>query len=277
METGKRVAIKIEEPGHSLLAYEARIYDYLHKSKPADRSSRGIRFIPRKEWFANIAGRNCLAMELLGKSVEDIMHDSGGTLPIKDVLMIGMQMLEALSFLHNMSIVHRDIKAENIVTGHEGRHNVLFLLDFGLAKRYKDATTGRHIHYRENKSLTGTPRFASINNHLGIEQSRRDDIESLIYVLVYLARGSLPWQGIKVPSHIKDARRYKNKKILECKMITTAQQLCRALPRCLETILVETRSLRFEERPKYKEWIDLLGHSIGQMGQRVDWRFSWTT
>lgn len=130
------------------------------------------------------------------------MEREGGRLMFKDVLMLGMQMLEALAFLHGHSIIHRDIKPDNIVQGVGDKANLFYLIDFGLAKQFRDPKTHVHNPYREKRSLTGTPRYASVNNLMGIEQSRRDDLEGLAYTLIYLARGKLPWQGIQVPARI---------------------------------------------------------------------------
>jgi serine/threonine protein kinase len=202
-------------------------------------------------WTREVRRHHCLAIDLLGDSIETIKDRSGGRISVKDGLLLGMQMLEALRFMHSRAIIHRDIKSDNIVIGLGKKQNVLFLIDYGLAKQYCNPKTQEHIPYRENKCLTGTPRFASINNHLGIEQSRRDDIEALAYVIVYLIKGILPWQGIKIPKHIKDARKYKNKKILDSKMTITTQELCRGVPRCVEIMLQEARALRFQDKPPY--------------------------
>eukprot|EP00928_Gymnodinium_smaydae_P034402 TRINITY_DN24389_c0_g2_i1.p1 TRINITY_DN24389_c0_g2~~TRINITY_DN24389_c0_g2_i1.p1 ORF type:complete len:274 (-),score=46.86 TRINITY_DN24389_c0_g2_i1:265-1086(-) len=124
--------------------------------------------------------------------------------------------------------------------------NTVYLIDFGLAKRYLDPRTLEHIPYREDKSLTGTARYASINAHLGIEQSRRDDLEAIGYVMMYFSRGSLPWQGLQAAT-----REEKYQKILECKRATSVETLCKDFPEFFAAFLNYVCTLRFEDRPDY--------------------------
>ena len=134
------------------------------------------------------------------------------------------QMLTCVEHLHSKSFLHRDIKPDNFVIGKDDPYTI-YMIDFGLAKRYRDPKTKQHIPYRDNKSLTGTARYTSVNTHLGIEQSRRDDIEGLLYVLVYLVKGVLPWQGVRAYT-----KKEKYDKIMELKMGTPPEVLCRGLP-----------------------------------------------
>lgn len=127
--------------------------------------------------------------------------------------------------MHSRYFIHRDMKPDNFLVGRGAKSGTVHVIDFGLAKRYKDPKTNQHIPYRNGKSLTGTARYASVNTHMGIEQSRRDDIEGIIYVLLYFLKGSLPWQGLT--AHNKND---KYKKIMDTKMTTSAEILCKGLP-----------------------------------------------
>ena len=164
-------------------------------------------------------------MELLGKSLEDIFQQQQKKFSIKTVCMVGIQMLDRLEFIHSKNIIHRDIKPDNFVVGLEEKSHIIYVLDFGLSKKFRSSRTHQHIKFNVNKKLTGTARYASINALKGCEQSRRDDLEAIGYVLMYFLRGSLPWQGLHVH---KGEDRYK--KILAKKKSTTAEELCKGFP-----------------------------------------------
>lgn len=148
----------------------------------------------------------------------------------------------------------------------------VFCVDFGLSKRYCDPKTMRHIFQRNDRSLTGTPRYASINNHLGIEQSRRDDLESVAYILIYFLRGSLPWQGLK-----SNKPEQKYRLILQKKQQVTIGQLCQGLPSPFAEFLAYTRSLKFDAKPDMlylrKLFRDLY-HDLG-CGQSVSGNYAY--
>ena len=98
-----------------------------------------------------------------------------------------------MEYIHSKCFLHRDIKPDNFLIGLGKKQHIVYAIDFGLSKRFKDPRTGDHIPYRDGKSLTGTARYASTNTHLGVEQARRDDLESLGFIFVYFLKGKLPW------------------------------------------------------------------------------------
>jgi casein kinase I homolog HRR25 len=151
------------------------------------------------------------------------------------------------------------------------RGNQVNVIDFGLAKKYRDPKTHLHIPYRENKNLTGTARYASINTHLGVEQSRRDDLESLGYVMMYFCRGSLPWQGLKAAT-----KKQKYDRIMEKKMTTSTEALCRGFPNEFAIYLNYTRSLRFDDKPDYAYLRKLFRDLFVREGFQYDYVFDWT-
>ena len=232
-------AIKLENKnrGQNLLENEAYIMSYLHGKR-----------IPFIKSFGYSGDYNVLVMELMGKSLEEIFEN----LPIKKMTVncvgkLGLQMIEILEYIHNKHIIHRDIKPDNFVMGKGEKSKYLYLLDFGLAKKYRSSSTLKHYPMIKKKNLTGTARYASINALNGLTQSRRDDLEAVGYVLLYFLRGKLPWQGLHVKN--KEDRYHK---IMEIKMGTSPYQLCKGFPKEFEEYVDYTRNLEYEKDPDYK-------------------------
>jgi serine/threonine protein kinase len=191
------------------------------------------------KWYGQEGDYNVMAMELLGPSLEDLFNFCHRKFSLKTVLMIAIQTITRIEYLHSRSFIHRDIKPDNFLMGLGKHSETIYLIDFGLSKRYRDPKTHVHIPYREGKNLTGTARYASINTHLGLEQSRRDDLESLGYVLMYFNRGSLPWQGLKAAT-----KKQKYQKISDKKANTPIEVLCKGFPAEFAIYLNYCRSLK---------------------------------
>ena len=152
-------------------------------------------------------------------------------------------------------MIHRDIKPDNFLIGTEDNDNVIYLIDFGLAKRFRDPKTGAHI---------------PIYTHLGIEQSRRDDLESMIYSLIYFYKGVLPWQNIQAKS-----KHEKYQKILEKKINVGVEELCKEMPSEFVTLVQYVRNLQFEEVPDYEMMKTKLKNVLEREKMTFSWDFDW--
>lgn len=185
--------------------------------------------------------------------------------------MVGEQCISRLEYVHSRSFLHRDVKPDNFLMGKGKKAELVYVIDFGLSKRYMDPRTQAHIPYRTGKSLTGTARYASVNTHLGLEQGRRDDLEGLCYVLLYFLRGVLPWQGLQAANQ-KD----KYHKICLKKQNMQVRELCKGLPSEFGTLLTYCRNLKFDETPNYNYCRRLLRDVFESNNYTMDYVYDWT-
>ena len=264
---GKQVAVKVEPQGglyNSFLLQEGSVY----------RNLEGGPGIPKVYWFGyHGSDYRALVMDLLGPTLEDLFHNCKQRFSMKTILMLVDQMFSILEHVHSRNYVHRDISPSNFVLGGEGNETKLFLIDFGHAKKFR---TTSYIVPRRNsvampKAVVGTPRFISVHAHLSHEEAPRDDLEALGYIIIYLARGSLPWQGLR-------ARNMPEKltKIAEVKMQTPADVLCQGLPDEFAVYTNYVRRLKLFEAPDYSGIRDMFRALAAKLDIAYDEGFDWT-
>mmetsp|Transcript_39509 Transcript_39509/g.92922 ORF Transcript_39509/g.92922 Transcript_39509/m.92922 type:complete len:523 (-) Transcript_39509:42-1610(-) len=260
--TGEEYAAKLEKVDtfHPQLLYEGRLL----------QNFQGVTGISHMHFCDVHKGYYCLLMDYLGPSLENLFNRCGRKFSLKTVLMIAEQLLTRIEYLHSKNFVHRDIKPENFVIGRGSEIGTIYMIDFGLAKRYKGPRELPHIPYREGRSLTGTARYASINSHKGAELSRRDDLEAIGYLLIYFLTGSLPWQGIK-----DESKEDRYRKIMECKMALKPEDLCKGLPVMFVSYLYYCKSLRFEDKPDYAYLRRLCKDLVVRSQFPNDGKFDW--
>jgi len=213
-----------------------------------------------------------MVMDLLGQNLEDLYNYCAKNFTLKTIIMIIIQMIERLKHVHDNHYIHRDIKPENFLIGKDNTEKTIYLIDFGLAKRYRDEYTQIHIPLKENRNLTGTARYASCNAHNGLEQSRRDDMESIAYVILYFFRKKLPWQGLKC----KD-KNEKHAKIKELKMSITPEKLFEGIPKEFADYLTMVKKLGFEDEPAYKTYIQMFNKLFKAKEFEMDYIYDWVT
>lgn len=262
--TNKKVALKLEKTKSNkiqLLGEEAKIYKDL----------QGFIGFPEFYWFGSQNPYNILSIELLDNSLEGFLNKCGGKFTLKTVLMLADQMISTLECLHRHYYIHRDLKPENFMMGVGDKRSIVYLIDFGLSKRYIDVKNDfTHIPYKNHKSMTGTARYASINSLAGVEQSRRDDMESLGYILVYFLKGHLPWQGL--PGKTRDEK-YNN--ILDVKRSTSIEELCSGIPHEFADFIRLTRELEFTDEPNYSSYREMFRDLFIQNNFTFDYNYDW--
>jgi serine/threonine protein kinase len=260
-KTNDYVALKIpikttERDGQASLLDEARIY-----KKIAD-PSQGVANMK----VATCKDKKIIVMDLLGPSLESLLvkHKHLG---LKSVISLAIQMIDVIKYVHSCGFLHRDIKPDNFTVGHDDRQK-LFCIDFGLAKKYLKQN-GEHIEFSTKKKFCGTARYASIAAHKQCEQARKDDLESIGYILVYLYKGKLPWQNIRNKDKLV---RYRL--IGEKKESTTEEELCSNMPKQFCIFLKYVRNMDFDEKPHYsalKKMFVQLYKSRDYENDKLDW------
>ncbi|KAJ7183186.1 kinase-like protein [Mycena filopes] len=236
------------------------------------RTLNGTPGVPQVHHFGQEGLHNVLVIDLLGPNLEDLFDMCGRKFTVKTVCMAAKQMVTRVQAIHEKSLIYRDIKPDNFLIGVPGTKNAntIHVIDFGMAKHYRDPKTKVHIPYRERKSLSGTARYMSINTHLGREQSRRDDLESLGHVFMYFLRGGLPWQGLRAATN-----KQKYEKIGEKKQTTPIVELCEGFPEEFGIYMNYVRKLGFEETPDYDFLRELFTKVMKSTGEQDDLVFDW--
>ena len=241
--------------------------------------------------------KNIIVESLLGPSLDKLFKYCGRQFPLKTVCLIGKEMVKRLENMHEKGILHRDLKPNNLTWGNYNSSynnisnnnsiinnkynkldiNTIFLIDFGLSCYYLESGIGsKHYKIKNNLSFVGTLRYASLNSHKGIRQSRRDDLESMIYILIYFLKGKLPWQDVKAKQ--KEER---HKLITEIKSKVTIESLCENTPKEFAELLTYVKNLEFEETPLYTKFYAFFHNLIEKIDkdtiQEKNFSYIWET
>ncbi len=261
-QTHEKIAIKFEKREKNKNGtLETEAYRLIYLQGP---------YIPKIICYGNNHTHNILVQELLGSSLENLFNLCHKKFSLKTVCVLGIEMIKRIKYIHNKHHIHRDIKPDNFMTGRDDKENKIYLIDFGLAKKYFSTSKKTHIKFTTGKSLTGTARYCARNAHKGFEQSRRDDIESIGYVLIYFLNGNLPWQGLKIKEGEDQF-----KKIAEKKCNTSFEELTKNTHEEFLLYFKHVDSLEFEDQPDYDYLIGLFQSMIDKYCNDCFYDFDW--
>ena len=262
IKTKEEVAIKIESKNIETpqLLHESKILKIL-------KDNEGF---PKVYLLTPLDDVLIMVMELLGDNLQKLIKNQPEKkFSLKTTLMLGIQILKRIKTLHDNNFIHRDIKPENFTIGLKKMNNIIYMIDYGLTRKYCDSHK-KHIPYKEGKSLTGTALYASIYTHKGIEQSRRDDLESLGYMMIYFCKGELPWMNVKANN-----KAGKYKKIMEKKIQMKPEILCAGLIDEFREYFKYVRDLQFTEEPNYEYLFGLFNNAMKKWKIKNDFKFDW--
>ncbi|CAD8142456.1 unnamed protein product [Paramecium pentaurelia] len=231
------IKIQSEDDETNLLEREIKVLIELRKYQG----------FPQIKFYGQERGQTYCIMQMLGQNLEQIFKKLGNVMNLGSVLRLGIQMIERIAIMHQSRFLHRDIKPDNFVIDGPNNPRLLYLIDFGLSKYFINKK-GDHIVQVKKAGLIGTARYASVNAHEEMEQSRRDDLESIGYVLIYLATGVLPWMNLQI-----EKKDLKYAKIKQIKKEIKINELCKSLPKCFEQFMNDVKSLEFKETPNYEK------------------------
>ena len=257
IKTEEMVAIKIENDNNDK-SQELEIYKLL----------AGETGFPLINETAIVDNKRIVVMEHLGLSLEDLFKFCKYRFTLKTVIMIGLQALNRIETIHKKGVIHRDIKPDNFLIGYGKNKSKIYLIDFGLSKFYM--RDGCHTPYNRTSNFIGSYRYSSIRNHRGIEQSRRDDLESLAYMLIYFLKGALPWQGQKGSTKSR-----RSKAIYNVKRNVSLEELCEGLPKEFMSFVKHCRLLDFRQEPDYNYLRGLLLAILKQREYTYDHIYDW--
>lgn len=267
----KFVAVKTEKKNanHNLLRTESNIIKYVNTQKNNEP-------VISNYWFGTDNDLHYFVTDLLGPSLESLLDKCGGRFSLKTTLMIAEQIVSRIKFYHDRNIIHRDIKPENFLVDFNIPHMNIYIIDFGLAKKYRKSSTKEHIPFKTDKPHVGTLRYMSTYTHEHYEQSRRDDMISIGYMLLYFLNGRLPWQGI-----IEKDKKKKYARIHQLKKAYTIDELTSNLHTktaadTFKKYFEYVYSLKFEDEINYNFIIKLFLTCMDKHMFKYDYKWDWS-